>query len=84
MNNLKKALLVAIPTICSFMGGIIIGRVTKKIKPPKLKLVGNLRIDNSDVERPDSLFLELVVPVSYIKEEEVVHLKVVNESYLRK
>lgn len=80
---MKKIFLVAIPTIISLAGGFVVGRLSVK-KPKPLKVIGNLRIDNSDEENPNALFLELRVPVSYISQEKIVHLKVVKEDYLRK
>lgn len=80
---MKKIFLVAIPAILSLAGGFVAGRLSVK-KPKPLKVIGNLRIDNSDEENPNALFLELRVPVSYISQEKIVHLKVVKEDYLRK
>lgn len=53
-------------------------------KPKKEEILGNLRIDNSDSDMKDSLFLELKVPVSYISSKEVVKFKVIKENYIRK
>lgn len=80
---MNKPLLVLISTIPSLVAGFVAGRLSVK-KPKLLKVIGNLRIDNSDDDNPNALFLELKVPVSYIYQEKIVHLKVVKQDYLRK
>lgn len=80
---MNKPLLVLISTIPSLVAGFVAGRLSVK-KPKPLKVIGNLRIDNSDDDNPNALFLELKVPVSYIYQEKIVHLKVVKQDYLRK
>lgn len=80
---MNKPLLVLISTIPSLVAGFVAGRLSAK-KPKPLKVIGNLRIDNSDDDNPNALFLELKVPVSYIYQEKIVHLKVVKQDYLRK
>ena len=80
---MNKPLLVLISTIPSLVAGFVAGRLSVK-KPKPLKVIGNLRIDNSDDDNPNALFLELKVPVGYIYQEKIVHLKVVKQDYLRK
>lgn len=79
----KKGLLVSVACSIAFFGvGYATGRIFKK--PKKEEIVGTLRIDNSDPDQPDALFLELGVPVEYISSKKIIHLRVLNENYLRK
>lgn len=69
-------------SIALFGVGYAAGRIFKK--PKKEEILGTLRIDNSDPDQPNALFLELGVPVEYISSKKTVRLQVLNESYLRK
>lgn len=75
-------LVIGIP-IVSFISGIIVRQLFIK-KPKKEEILGTLRIDNSDPDQPNALFLELGVPVEYISSKKIIHLQVLNENYLRK
>lgn len=59
------------------VGGIIIGRITKRSKKPiKPPIVGNLHI-NTNGNTIDSLFsLELTAPLNYVMEQRTVVLDV--------
>ena len=60
-----------------------VGYVIGKLNQPKPILSGNLRIDNSNpkINEGNGLFLELYVPVSEIKKQKIVHVKVINDNY---
>ena len=69
-------------SIALFGVGYVAGWIFKK--PKKEEVLGTLRIDNSDPDQPNALFLELGVPVEYISSKKIIHLRVLNENYLRK
>lgn len=78
---------ICILTVCNICSGIIGYVIGSKISEKKIinsETIGTLRIDNSDSDNPNSLFLELKVPVSYISSEKIVKLKVLKENYIRK
>ena len=82
MLKYKKIMYIGMP-IASFIAGIITRQLFIK-KPKKEEILGTLRIDNSDPDQPNALFLELGVPVEHISSKKTIHLRVLNESYLRK
>lgn len=69
-------------SIALFGVGCAAGWIFKR--PKKEEILGTLRIDNSDPDQPDALFLELGVPVEHISSKKIIHLRVLNENYLRK
>ena len=80
--NKKKVLITAVYSIALIGVGYAAGQLFKK--PKKEEILGDLRIDNSDPDIPNALFLELKVPVEYISSKKIVHLRVLNKNYLRK
>lgn len=72
----------AVCSIAAFGVGYATGWIFKKHK--KEEILGTLRIDNSDPDIQNALFLELGVPVEYVSSKKVVHLRVLKENYLRK
>jgi len=80
--NKKRILISVACSIALFGVGYATGWIFKKHK--KEEILGTLRIDNSDPDQPNALFLELGVPVEYISSKKTIHLRVLNESYLRK
>lgn len=81
---MSKKLFILFPTIAlsGFILGFAGGRASKKEKTPTLS--GRLRIDNSDPDLKNAIFLELYVPVEKLSSERYAHLEVLNENYLRK
>ena len=71
--NKKKVLITAVYSIALIGVGYAAGQLLKK--PKKEEILGDLRIDNSDPDIPNALFLELKVPVEYISSKKIVHLK---------
>lgn len=82
MLEYKKIMYIGIP-IVSFIAGIIARQLFIK-KPKKEEILGTLRIDNSDKDNPNSLFLELNVPIDYISTKKSVEFNVLKENYIRK
>ena len=80
--NKKGILISAVCSIVAFGAGCAVGLILKK--PEKEEILGTLRIDNSDPDIQNALFLELGVPVEYVSSKKVVHLRVLKENYLRK
>ena len=80
--NKKGVFISAACSIAVFGAGCAIGLIFKK--PEKEEILGTLRIDNSDPDVKNALFLELGVPVEYVSSKKIVHLRVLKENYLRK
>ena len=80
--NKKGMFISAACSIVAFGAGCAVGLIFKK--PEKEEILGTLRIDNSDPDMKNALFLELGVPVEYVSSKKVVHLRVLKENYLRK
>ena len=80
--NKRLAIILSSSIMSAFILGFAGGRVSKKEKLPMLS--GRLRIDNSDPDIRNAIFLELYVPVEKLRAERVAHLEVLNENYLRK
>lgn len=79
----KKMVLVSVAYSITLFGiGYAAGRIFKR--PKKEEILGTLRIDNSDPDQPNALFLELGVPVEHISSKKIIHLRVLKENYLRK
>ena len=78
----KKIIYVGIP-IASFITGIIVRQLFIK-KPKKEEILGTLRIDNSDPDNVNGLFLELKVPIEHIVNKKVVTFRILKENYIRK
>lgn len=77
-----------IKQIMIFGSGLLVGVAggfifKKKQIESKTKYLGNLRIDNSDPDVPNSLFLELTADIGTLKQADTAIFKVVNESYIR-
>jgi hypothetical protein len=80
--NKKEIFISAACSIAAFGIGCAVGLIFKK--PEKEEILGTLRIDNSDPDVKNALFLELGVPVEYVSSKKVAHLRVLKENYLRK
>lgn len=78
----KKSKIIGciIGSIILFGSGLFIGRKHSK----KEDVSGILRIDNSDPDSPNNLFLELTSPIEDISHKKEVSFKVLTENYLRK
>ena len=68
----------------SAVGFFITGYLVKKAvtKKPKIKEMGTLRIDNSDPDEPDMLFLELVKDTKDISDGDYVTFNVSRKNYV--
>lgn len=80
--NKKMVLMSMACSIALFGVGYAAGWIFKR--PEKEEILGTLRIDNSDPDQPNALFLELRVPVEHVSSKKIIHLRVLNENYLRK
>ena len=81
MGKTKKIILLSGLTLVSFG----IGYLIKTISDDKKDVVdGILRVDNSDPDNTNGLFLELQVPVEYIINKKTVKFKILKENYIRK
>lgn len=78
----KRNVKVILLSFSSFIFGIVTNYLLNKFK--KKEIFGTLRIDNSDKDNPNSLFLELKVPIDYISTKKSVEFNVLKENYIRK
>lgn len=77
-----KKVLIPISILVSSGLSFLLGYLIKK---PKNQLVsGTLRIDNSDPELPNALFLELDETVESISKKKSVTFRVLKKNYIRK
>lgn len=65
-----------------FCIGIGIGKLKSSKKKPEV-YSGTLRVDNSDKDYPNQLFLELDEDVDILKHRKVAHFKVLNKNYIQ-
>jgi hypothetical protein len=70
-------------SVCSFIVGGIGGVIFEKRNTTKrLGYSGTLRIDNSEVDEPEKLFLELNRSLDELSKEKVVIFKVIKRNYI--
>lgn len=77
----KKIFIYVGLSIISFIAGYIISEITSNKKE---EIDGVLRIDNSDSDNVNGLFLELKVPIEYITNKKLVTFRTLKENYIRK
>lgn len=65
-----------------FCIGISIGKAKSSKKKPEV-YSGTLRVDNSDKDYPNQLFLELDEDVDILKHRKTAHFKVLNKNYIQ-
>jgi hypothetical protein len=79
MNKYVKIIgKITIPII-SFVSGISAGKLLER---KKLKPVGTLRIDHSEKNEPEKIFLELECDVKHLSKQKEVVLKVLKKDYI--
>ena len=77
----KKIFIYVGLSIVSFISGYILSEITSNKKE---EIDGILRIDNSDSDNVNGLFLELKVPIEYITNKKLVTFRTLKENYIRK
>lgn len=65
-----------------FCIGISVGKAKSPKKKPEV-CSGTLRVDNSDKDYPNQLFLELDEDVDILKHRKIAHFKVLNKNYIQ-
>ena len=77
----KKIFIYVGLSIVSFIAGYILSEI---VSNKKEEIDGVLRIDNSDSDNVNGLFLELKVPIEYITNKKLVTFRTLKENYIRK
>ena len=77
----KKIFIYVGLSIISFIAGYTINKISSNKKE---EIDGILRIDNSDSDNVNGLFLELKVPIEYIINKKLVTFRTLKENYIRK
>lgn len=77
----KKIFIYVGLSIVSFIAGYILSEIASNKKE---EIDGVLRIDNSDSDNVNGLFLELKVPIEYITNKKLVTFRTLKENYIRK
>lgn len=77
----KKIFIYVGLSIVSFIAGYILSEIASNKKE---EIDGVLRIDNSDSDNVNGLFLELKVPIEYITNKKLVIFRTLKENYIRK
>lgn len=77
----KKIFIYIGLSIVSFIAGYILSEIASNKKE---EIDGVLRIDNSDSDNVNGLFLELKVPIEYITNKKLVTFRTLKENYIRK
>lgn len=77
----KKIFIYVGLSIISFIAGYILSEIASNKKE---EIDGVLRIDNSDSDNVNGLFLELKVPIEYITNKKLVTFRTLKENYIRK
>lgn len=75
---LKKIIFVAFQ-VSAFCAGIIF---EKHVREKNKKYLGTIRIDHSEPEEPEKLFLELESDIDNLEDGKVVMFKVSRENYI--
>lgn len=73
---MKKIIITAVGMLSI---GYLLG---KKVNRKKYEYAGTLRIDNSEMDEPAKLFLELEKDISVISNAKVINLKVLKKNYI--
>lgn len=67
--------------IVAFLGGVVVGLFVSKVQIGR-RIIGNLRIDQSDPTEDPYLFLELFKGIHTFADKKTVHLNVRAENYI--
>ena len=77
----KKIFIYVGLSVISFIAGYTLNKIASNKKE---EIDGILRIDNSDSDNVNGLFLELKVPIEYITNKKLVTFRTLKENYIRK
>lgn len=77
---MMKTAIKAITLVTTFVIGVAAGALTTK---KKIKYAGILRIDNSEHNDSEGLFLELHKDLSAIEKAKVINLKVIRKNWIQ-
>lgn len=73
---------IAISNAIIFYIGVSIGKAKSSKNKPEV-CSGTLRVDNSDKDYPNQLFLELDEDVDVLKRRKIAQFKVLNKNYIQ-